>query len=555
MNYLSIKFYNLLKKNFYLIFFLIYFFCAIIIFDDYGISIVEEFHRFSGFYWLNYVVNILNIDSTKNIVSDRLSSINGFTLPNPKDFPFYGVVFDLPLALFETILNIQNYKNIFLLRHFFNFLIFFISSIYFYKILNNRFKNNIIIFFGLLLYITSPRIFGHSFYNNKDIILLSFLTISMFYYFKTIDNFNFKNILLFSIFSALACSTRIVALFIPLSFLLFYLFSLLNKKNKKNQNLKVIVYVFFFIFFTILTWPFLWSNPIGNFIYAIKVFSDYSLPIEMLFNGNYVYSKLLPIKYIPMWILITTPILTLIFFLLAFLYKLKRFFFRYINIKEVSDYEDFWRGNNEKKDFYIFFNFLIVFLYLILSGVTLYTGWRQVFFLHFFLVYLSTYGINLLAIFCKNRKIRLTAYSFIFFLLISNIFDLIKFHPYQSLYFNSILSDRQKNLFEVDYWGISGLKFLKEVLHLEKNNKNKINIATAAFLPLERSLKLLDANDSDRINIVGQNYEDAKYIFDNNISEVNKFLNKKYDIPKNFNKISEFQIDNIVIYKIYKKSK
>ena len=66
---------------------------------------------------------------------------------------------------------------------------------------------------------------------------------------------------------------------------------------------------------------------------------------------------------------------------------------------------------------------------------------------------------------------------------------------------------------------------------------------------------MLDTNDSDRINLVGQNYQDAKYIFDNNISEVNKFLNKKYDIPKNFNKISEFQIDNIVIYKIYKKSK
>ena len=555
MNYLSIKFYDLSKKNFYLIFFLIYFFCAIIIFDDYGISIDEEFHRFSGFYWLNYIVNILNIDSIKNIVSDRLSSINGFTLPNPKDFPFYGVVFDLPLALFETILNIQNYKNIFLLRHFFNFLIFFVSSIFFYKILNNRFNNNIIIFFGLLFYITSPRIFGHSFYNNKDIILLSFLTISIFYYFKTIDNFNFKNILLFSIFSALACSTRIVALFIPLSFLLFHLFSLLNRKTNKDQNLKVILYISFFIFFTILTWPFLWSNPIVNFIYAIKVFSDYSLSIEMLFNGNYVNSKLLPIKYIPMWILISTPILTLIFFILAFFYKLKRFFFRYINIKELSIYEDFWRGKNEKKDFYIFFNFLIVFLYLILSGVTLYTGWRQVFFLHFFLTYLSTYGIHLFVIFCKNQKIRLATYSFIFFLLIANIFDLIKFHPYQSLYFNSILSDRQKNLFEVDYWGISGLKFLKEVLHLEKNNKNKINIATAAFLPLERSLKLLDTNVSDRINIDGQNYENAKYIFDNNISEVNKFLNKKYDIPKNFNKIGEFQIDNIVIYKIYKKSK
>jgi len=140
----------------------------------------------------------------------------------------------------------------------------------------------------------------------------------------------------------------------------------------------------------------------------------------------------------------------------------------------------------------------------------------------------------------------------IFFLLL-NIIDLIKFHPYQSLYFNSILNKEQKNSFEIDYWGISGVKFLKKILFLEKNNINKINIAIASFLPLERSLKLLNENEANKIKIVGQEYDNAEYIFDTNISEVNKFLNKKYNIPKNFKKIDEFQINNIIVYRIYKK--
>lgn len=553
MNNLSNKFLIFLKSNFYKLFFFSYFCTGIIIFKDYGISVDEEFHRFSGFYWLNYLLSFFNFKILNNLVSFKLSEINGFTLPNPKDYPFYGVAFDLPLALIETIFNFKTYKDIFYLRHFANFLIFFVSSIYFYKILSNRFKNNFIIFCGLFFYIISPRIFGHSFYNNKDIILLSFVTISIFYYFKTIDNFNLKNILFFSLFSALSCSTRVVAIFIPLSFLLFYFFSLLNKKIIKDQTLKIIFYIIFFIFFTILTWPYLWSNPINNFINSIKVFSKYSLTIQMLFNGHYIHSNILPLIYLPVWIFITTPIINLIFFLFAFFYYLKRSFFRMINIKPVSIYEDFWRGNKEKKDFFIFFNFFIVFIYLTLSDVTLYTGWRQVYFLHFFLAYMSTFGLYLFLNFTKNRKIKFITYALVAIFLFSNIATLIRFHPYQSLYFNSILNEKQKNLFEVDYWGLSGVKFLKKILTLEKNNNNKINVATASFLPLERSIKLLDENETLRINIVGQEYNKAEYIFDANISEVNKFLNKKYDIPKNFKKIDEFKIDNIIIYKIYKK--
>ena len=54
----------------------------------------------------------------------KLNEIGGHTLPNPKNFPFYGVTFDLPLALIETLFNIQDSKNYFLLRHIANFSIF-----------------------------------------------------------------------------------------------------------------------------------------------------------------------------------------------------------------------------------------------------------------------------------------------------------------------------------------------------------------------------------------------------------------------------------------------
>ena len=113
------------------------------------------------------------------------------------------------------------------------------------------------------------------------------------------------------------------------------------------------------------------------------------------------------------------------------------------------------------------------------------------------------------------------------------------------------MQKNKKNTFEVDYWAIAGTKFLKEIISIHTGDK--IKIATASYAPLERSLKLLKQSEQNKIEILGQEYSDADYIYNNNISEVNKYRNDKYLIPKNFKKISEFKIRGYMIYEIYKK--
>ena len=86
-----------------------------------------------------------------------------------------------------------------------------------------------------------------------------------------------------------------------------------------------------------------------------------------------------------------------------------------------------------------------------------------------------------------------------------------------------------------------------------ENSKERINIGVASYIPLERSIKLLNDNEKKLINIVGQEYEKAKYIFNNNLSEVNKLKNQKYLIPTNFKKVSDYSINEFIVYEIYKK--
>ena len=134
-----------------------FFLVGLFTFKDYGISVDEEFNRISGFYWLNYILSFTSFDELKNVVGIKLNEINDFTLGPALEVatnhPYYGVVFDLPLAFIEVIFKINDSKEYFHLRHLLTFVLFFVSSIFFYKLLLNRFSNYNIALIGTLFFV------------------------------------------------------------------------------------------------------------------------------------------------------------------------------------------------------------------------------------------------------------------------------------------------------------------------------------------------------------------------------------------------------------------
>ena len=202
------------------LFFLIYFFVGLIIFTDYGISWDEPISRYNGFVSLNYLYELLGIEKYSNFQDIRIYRDN-----------YYGVVFDMPMAFIEKLFTIISTKNYYYLRHFFNFIIFFISSIYFYLILKKFYKINLILI-GLFIYISMPRIFAESFYNNKDLIFLSFFTITSYYVFVFFEKKNLINAIKLSLFIGLLIGTRIIGIIIPLLLVFYLVLETLDKKKK-----------------------------------------------------------------------------------------------------------------------------------------------------------------------------------------------------------------------------------------------------------------------------------------------------------------------------------
>ena len=81
-----------------------------------------------------------------------------------------------------------------------------------------------------------------------------------------------------------------------------------------------------------------------------------------------------------------------------------------------------------------------------------------------------------------------------------------------------------------------------------------LNIATASWTPLEDARSLIPKNEWKRLNFVGNEFENADFIYSNFYYEVNTTFNKKYKIPKNFSLYKTLIIDGTRIYSIYKKN-
>jgi hypothetical protein len=532
---------------------IIYLLVGFFTYRDYGIGIEEHFQRSSGFHWLNFILESTNFDSLKIIVKNKILEINDFTpdLPSLDIANYYGILFDVPTAFFESLFNIKNPQSYFYFRHLVSFIIFFLSGIFFYKILLNRFSNIIISFFGTTMYSLSPKIYGNSFFDNKDLFFLSILTITFFFYLKYEKEKTIINLFFFALFSAFATSSRIFGLMVPITFFILLFFESITSNNKLKILKKVIIFLIFFITILYAHWPYMWTLNISNIFSFFSPFKVYGNFI-VFFDGNFYDSNHLPLKYIPKWIFISTPVYILLLFFIGYIKYFKRIIFRFSNIKINSLNNDLWKSKNEKYDLIFFLSLFQVIAVYLSFDINLVKGWTHFLFLNLFLIYFASLGIYQIKIFLnKNKNILKILYIIFLIFTFEIIYKLIIYHPYQSLYFNNLVNDKSKSLYEIDYQSLSRSEAIRDILN--DSEKDIVNIATASWTPLKNGLSILEKSDKV-INFTGTaNKKNADYIFTNHYYEVDVRYNDKYKIPENFNIFKVKYIDGIKVFSIYKK--
>lgn len=413
-------------------------------------------------YWDNFSLReqaILTIDYITGhgrALVDNLNSING---------PVFQIFIYLP----EFLLKLTNVQQAMLSRIMMNFFLFWIGILIFWFFVFYIFRSWAVALLGVVFMMLTPRVFGDSFANVKDIGIMVMFIASFFTMMRFLDNKSLWNSALHAITTAILISTRIHGVLIPIITVFFVLLDIICVKKERERFVEILTGVFLYFFILIpaavLMWPYLWEDPAGRFMHAFSGNLSQNLYEEpTLYFGKLYIPRNVPWHYTFVWIFITTPILYLVFMVSGMTYSIKKV----IN-SLFTDYK------TARMHMIIWSWVIVSFMLPIVLAMPLYHGWRHHLFVYPALVLLMLFGFK--AVCGWTGKKRLVTVLTIF-LLSCIAFEMVQYHPYQYLYFNSLVGGPKgaKFKFELDYEGATYRGALEYILRTDPRPKISIRV-------------------------------------------------------------------------------
>jgi hypothetical protein len=511
-------------------------FCSIYI-KDFGVTLDDEIYYLNGLNTYEYVKNlflsILNKDINIDIYKNKL-----------KEWP---IIFEFFLVFLSDIIGIKNIDKVYLLSHQLNFILFCSALTIFYKLIQKRFDNFYLSFLSILLIILSPRIFGESFYNSRDIFFMSLFIFYSYSAYIFLQKKNYRNVIIFSILTALLINTKILGI-IPIAlFILIYIYNFLNTLKKfVNEKNIIIFFILTTLIFIYSLWPYLWANPIINLYLAFKniLVLHENLIVVNYYFGNYIHSDMMPWHYRTVWFLITTPIIILLLFIIGMISQS----FRTFDTLKKSLNKNYNFDKNIFFDLFFFLTFIVTLFLVIELNSSKFGGWRHLYFLYPIVIYFSIYCIK----FLKNKFTNKLSIIIFFFLLTINMtfnfFWILKNHPNQYLYFNLLNKKYFMKNFDLDWWGVTHKTIIDYIL--KNDGGDKIHVYAKGFTNLRDTYLYL--NEENKSRIILSNFNDAKYIIDNKMKRIRPY---NYNYNNEFSKYYILKVDGEVITEVYIKNK
>jgi len=516
-----------------LIFFLVYLAIGLSVYKDYGISWDEPTHREIAAVNAKYLSSIF----FPGFQPPEFAALAPLAEYSAKQ---YGVVFDLPMYVADLALGYNGHMpQAYYLRHLCNFLLFYVSVFFFYLIVRNRFNSPLLGLTGCFFLILSPRIFAESFYG-KDSVFLSLFIVSIYFFIRYLDRKTLVNALLFALATALVVDQRITGIFIP--FLAVFMTGIDEIKadracsNLFKRLIPLFTYLISLSFFMVLFWPYLWENPVRNVLEAFTKMNKFPISYDILYLGTFIKSTEVPWHYIPLWMLITTPIIYTFFFLLGFCLTIGGMIKNGIRLS----------NNRERQDILFMLLFFAPLAAVIVLNSALYDGWRHLYFIYAPFLLIATIGAaKLLGLVGAARTGReRSAAAFIAFVIvlcmISTAYQMIRFHPFQNVYFNTLAGDHAGRTFELDYWGLS---FRKGLEYIVANDKRPV-INLIANTPPTLLNNSIFIGQADRQRFRLSNPQQADYFLTNY-----RWHPEPYGLTKEVYSIS---VDNQKILSVFK---
>jgi len=403
------------------------------------------------------------------------------------------------------------------------FLVYFSGIYAVYKIATRRFENWRIGILTALFLVFTPRLFADGFYNSKDAVFMAVFAIAMYTSISFVLMPNFQTAIVNSLATAIAIDVRIMATMLLVGPAVIFMVRLIRRELPIYRTLLVLgTYLFATSIFVVAMWPWLWLDPLENFVQAFENMSNFRWGREVLYMGNFIRAIQLPWHYSIAWISITTPILYLSFFMVGAFITIRQMCARGIRL---------WEGNSELQDIFFLWLFVVPMIAVIVFKSELYDGWRQLYFIYPALLLISIKGLVFLWYSQQNNKfikLALAVVTTTFFMYIG--LWMWNAHPMQNVYFNALAGRNIKERYEMDYWGLGNRLALERIL---KHDKSPIiTVWAESFTPLKNSFYMIAPEDRVRLRYANDKRQ-PYYILNNYRLDKNKDdskYNKEFDL-------------------------
>jgi tetratricopeptide (TPR) repeat protein len=290
---------------------------------------------------------------------------------------------------------------------------------------------------ALLFIFLSPRIFGESMNNPKDIPHACGFIIGMYGLLALLQDFPnkiWKHAIILGIGFGITFGSRPAGGLLQGCFFVFFtgLYYFLNKdfrESLKVNNNKLLKKLLLAIFCALLggyiiglsAWPFGFESPVSHSLESLSGMTNRDIVLRVLFEGTFHYNNKMPWYYEFKWIFISNPLIvlagTLLFVVLIGAAKKEYGLFAVV---------------------VVLFSCLFPLLYMVYKHSSVHDTWRHVFFVYVYWVVAAALGWNLLTRFITNERLKWIPTAIAIVGLFPSVIWIFKSHPNEYVYFNEL---------------------------------------------------------------------------------------------------------------------
>ena len=421
---------------------------GLVIVDDYGVSMDADGQRRVAINTVNYVLHQVQ---TLLRTHDR----------------FYGAAFELPLFLLtERVLGLEDPRHVYLARHVLTHLFFLIGGFCCYLLAFRLSGDRLVALLVMLLFLLSPRLYAHSFFNSKDAVFASAFVMALLFVSRAFDKDSVGAYRWCGAAAGLLVNLRVMGLVLFAVVLLFRAWAWFRAGGdaaRRRVAATTGVFALWGGLVLFISLPYLWGDPAGRLSEYWMALADHPTHrFRLLFRGQAFSSAALPWDYVLHWFAISQPPVTLLLGLLG-MGALGLAAGGVVRRGAGAGPGVAWGAVEMRFGALLATCFALPLVAFILLRPNTLHGWRHFYFLHGPFCLLATFALmglrQLPARGLRRRWLGGAACALTAAGLGAAALEMAQIHPHQYLYFNFFVDrktpEQLRTRYPMDYWNMA----------------------------------------------------------------------------------------------------